>query len=62
MDTNMTVKLVAMPADHTTDYVSGMCILADMLHQAKEQAIAAGTWPVMVSVETQPVAAGNTQK
>ncbi|MBV5322574.1 MAG: hypothetical protein JZU60_01915 [Ilumatobacteraceae bacterium] len=56
----MTVKLVAMPAERVTDYINGYSILADMLHQAKEQAIAAGTWPVLVS-DTQPVAAGNTQ-
>ncbi len=57
----MTVKLVAMPAERVTDYITGYRILADMLHQAKEQAIAAGTWPVLVSADNQPVAAGNTQ-
>jgi len=52
----MTVALAKLPAEKKADYLRGMCILADILHQTKDAAVVAGTWPVKIEL---PVDAGN---
>lgn len=48
------VKWVPLPEDRKADYLIGMRLLAEMLHEIKDKAIAAGTWPIKVD-ETQPI-------
>lgn len=56
MEAVMTVQKTQLPDDRKADFLRGMCILADILHQTKDAAIVADTWPVKIVL---PVDAGN---
>ena len=56
MEAVLTVQKTQLSEQQKADFLRGMSILADILHQAKDAAVVAGTWPVKIEL---PVDAGN---